>query len=328
MIWVQFIISAVVIVIAGVRLTTFSDKLSDQLHLGKMWVGIVLLGLVTSLPEAISSLVAIVYLDAPDLAIGNIVGSNNFNPILIVVMDVAYRTGSITNKIKLQKSHYLSASFVVLLSLVLMVEILIGPNIGFGASGFFTLGNILIVVLYFGGLKILSTVDQPQEAFDSTDETHSLKSIWGNIIVSSIFIIGAAFVLSNTADHIASQTGLGRTFVGSIFLAFVTSLPEMVVTISALKLGVFDLAIGNILGSNMTNIFIVSLCNIFYNNGSVLHNVALAHVWTAALSICLICILILGLRSNKKKEIFGIGVDSFLMLGLFVGGIAALYQLR
>ena len=86
MAWITFIVSAAGIVYAGVLLTKYADILSDRLHLGKTWVGIVLLGFVTSLPEAITSLISVVSLTADDLAIGNLFGSNNFNPMLICLI--------------------------------------------------------------------------------------------------------------------------------------------------------------------------------------------------------------------------------------------------
>ena len=90
---------------------------------------------------------------------------------------------------------------------------------------------------------------------------------------------GQPFGLAQSADEIALQTGLGRTFVGSIFLALVTSLPEMVVSLSALKMGAFDLAIGNIFGSNMTNMFIVFF--VFLSpilRGPILYDVGSTHI--------------------------------------------------
>jgi len=106
--WIEFTVGATLIIIAGIKLTRYADVISDRLSLGKVWIGIVILGLVTSLPEAITSLVSIISLSAYDLAIGNLVGSNNFNPMLLVVMDIIYRKGPVTNAISPDKSHRVS----------------------------------------------------------------------------------------------------------------------------------------------------------------------------------------------------------------------------
>ena len=113
MCWIQFIISSVFIVFSGIKLTKYADIISDRLGWGKVWIGVLLLGLVTSLPEAITSFASIVYLQADNLAIGNLLGSNTFNPMIIVVLDILYRGGSVTNAVKTNRSHDISAVFAV-----------------------------------------------------------------------------------------------------------------------------------------------------------------------------------------------------------------------
>jgi len=134
--------------------------------------------------------------------------------------------------------------------------------------------------------------------------------------------------LAKSADAIAQQTGLGGTFFGSIFLAFVTSLPELVVSLSALRLGSLDLAIGNIFGSNMTNMFILFFCSLFHRGGPILGAVSKVHVITAALSILLTYVAVKGIFDRNKKTVFGLGWDSLIMIFFFVAGTGILYTLR
>ncbi len=321
-IWLKFLISAVVIVVAGIRLTESVDQFSDCLQIGKVWIGVVLLGFITSLPEMITSLVAVVSLHAGDLAVGNILGSNNFNPMLLVVMDFFYRKGSITNVIHSQRSHNASAGFAVLLTGGVILGIIF-------KSSFAT--SILIALGYFAGMYYLAKIEKEdereRESFHSK-ENYSLVKMCFNIGISAVAVIGASIFLTGSADALADQTGLGRTFVGSIFLALVTSLPEMVISLSALKIGAFDLAIGNIFGSNMTNIFIVSICNIFYRGGNLLNEVSHTHILTAVLSILLTGMVIAGIHFKNKKTFLGLGIDSYLMTGLFIVGTKVLYYLR
>lgn len=335
MYWIEFLISAAIIIFAGIQLTTFADKLSDQLRFGKVWVGIVLLGLVTSLPEALTSFVAIVQIQANDLAIGNLLGSNNFNPILIVVMDVIYRNGSVTNAITPNKSHKYSAVFAILLVLVVIVEISVGLKYAIFRLGPISLGNLCIILGYFGAMRFLSSVDMqnvetssPVSPMTTNPQEMSLTKIGIGLGVSALLVVVGAIWLANSADQISAQTGLGRTFVGSIFLAFVTSLPEMVVSISALKLGSFDLAVGNIFGSNMTNIFILSISSLIYQENAILATVSETHILTAGLSIILTFIAAYGIYAKNKKTILGLGWDSIAMILFFIVGNGLLYQLR
>jgi len=329
--WVQFILSAGVIVFSGIRLTIYADKLSDRLHLGKMWVGILLLGFVTSLPEAITSIFSVVFLHAGDLAVGNMLGSNNFNPMLIVVMDAVYRKGSITNDIKLSREHVSAALLAAFLTLIAVAEI-VNP---LSLHKYFNRGCVSILVVYFVGMKYLSTfygghsVENSKEEHPNSESLEPLNKIYANLVLGSLGVVGGAIFLAKSADVIALNTGLGRTFVGSVLLAIVTSLPEMVVSLSALRLGSFDLAVGNIFGSNMTNVLIISITSFFYSRGGLLFNdVSSTHVFTGMLSVVLTGLVIAGIYFKNKKTFLKLGWDSLLMMLLFSGGMGVLYIFR
>lgn len=330
--WMTFLISAVVIVFAGIQLTKCADILSDRFHWGKTWIGIVLLGFVTSLPEAITSLASVISINADDLAVGNILGSNNFNPLLIVLMDFAYRKGAVTNDISYKKVHVFSAVFAVVLTGIVIAEIgLGGLGISLTRIGPFSLGTFSVGILYFVFIYKLSRVsDEDNEDLlevgaESQEPTYL---IFVKLFFSIAFVVGGAIFLANSADMLAETTGLGRTFVGSIFLAIATSLPEVVVTLAALKLGQLDLAIGNIFGSNMTNVFILSLCELFHKGAPILSRVSCTHIFTGAMSIVLVTIAMAGIRFKGKKKILFAGIDSWIMLILFILGTGLLYQFR
>lgn len=331
--WIEFTISAVLIVYAGIKLTTYADRLSERLQIGKMWVGVVLLGFITSLPEAITSLVAIISLGANDLAIGNMVGSNNFNPMLLVVMDVVYRTGPISNRINVRKSHETSALLAILLSFIVIVEIRFSEWISLIHFGRISLGTMAIFLVYFLGMKYISQLGM-QEAKNVNSQQVSLSGLESvrklslKLLFSAIIVVVGAMWLANSADTIAANTGLGRTFVGSILLAFITSLPEMVVSLSALKLGALDLAVGNILGSNMTNVFLIGFCGLFHRGGPILATVSKSHEFTACLSILLVMVLIKAISTRQTKSFFKIGYDSLLMAFIFLAGTGILYKIR
>lgn len=330
MYWIEFFISAIVIILAGIRLTKYADKLSEQTSIGKAWIGILLLGFVTSLPEAVTSLFSVVSLQASDLALGNLLGSNNFNPMLFVVMDIAYRKESINTLFDPKRSHYYAAFIALIFTVFIIFELMFSSEFLFLQIGSLGLGSILILVFYFIGMKMLSGIDgvQRHEVLAETQEKVALSVIWLNILISAAVVVGGAIFLANSADEIAVQTGLGRTFVGSIFLAIVTSLPEMVVSLSALKLGAVDLAIGNIFGSNMTNLFIVGLCDIFNKTGSLYQGVSKTHIATAILSIILTLLALGKVSSKKTVRLFGVSRYSIVMTICFVIGTYLLYTLR
>lgn len=326
MYWIEFFISAVFIVLAGIRLTKYADRLSDALRLGKLWIGIVLLGIVTSLPEAITCLVAIVQIQANDLAAGNLLGSNNFNLVLIVLMDALFRNSSITGKISAQRSHSVSGLLSVVLMAIVAGEILFNAAFSSVRIGHMTVTMIAVAAIYFWGMYLLGQLEKTGHVpVDEPGEAHSLPEIWVNLLISSAVVVVSAMWLTKSADIIALQTGLGRSFVGTALLALVTSLPEMVVTISAVRMGAFDLCVGNIFGSNMTNMFIVSMCALIYREGIFTTTVNPAHALTPLIGILMSFVVLEGIRRGKKKLYGGFGLDSFLLVGLFIGGNALFY---
>ena len=333
MYWFEFFASAAVIIFAGTRLTVCADRIGDELHIGKVWIGVILLGVATSLPEAITSLTAIISLQANDLAIGNLLGSNSFNPMIIVVMDVLYRQGSVTNAVHPKESHKVSAGFAMALAFLVIFDIIFNRMFPAFHFGPISIGGALIAVFYFYGVRRLWKLGAGDSVISSVKaglvkEGVSIQWIWVQFAVSTAFVIAGAMWMAKSADTIAFETGLGRTFVGSIFLAIATSLPELVVSLSALKLREFDLAIGNIFGSNMVNMFILFICGLFYPARPILATVSPTHIFTAALSILLVYVAIRGIFERNKKTVLGMGWDSIIMILLFIAGTSCLYSAR
>jgi len=329
MIWIQFLISAGIILAAGTQLTKQADRLSDALGLGKVWIGVVLLGLVTSLPEAGSSLYAAAVLSADDLAVGNMVGSNNFNLLLIVFLDLVYRKGAVTNLVTYHKAHFLSAAFALALAGTAALEIGLSrvmplPEI-FGVS----VGSVTIACLYFLGMRKIYVSNPGQgPAAEDRQSLPSLRIIYLGLALSAAGVVIGAVLLAHSADILAQETGLGGTFVGSLFLAAATSLPELVVTVSALKMGQVDLAVGNIFGSNMVNMFLLAVCDPFARGRALLQQVSTAHVVTIAAGFLMTWIVVQGLKQNTKRKFLNIGWDSWMILAVYVLGIVVLYGIR
>lgn len=330
MIFVKFFICAGLIVLAGVRLTRYADALGEKLNWGRAWVGVFVLGFVTSLPEAVTSLSALVQFQAYDLAAGNIFGSNIFNPLLIVFMDMAYRKGAISNDIKNHHAHKWSAIFAISLSLILIIEIYF-RQVMYVRLGGTSLGMWLVAVLYVIGIRVLAQENTEQQASSVNVEDRakaSLSKILLNILGAACVVVVSAIFLSQAADELATTTSLGRTFVGSIFLAIVTSLPEVVVSLSALRLGSVDLALGNIFGSNMVNIFILFLCDLISVQTPITYAISQVHVFTAVLGVLLTYLLWINMRQVNQKQIAHVGVISWFMFFIFSSGMYILYLIR
>lgn len=130
----------------------------------------------------------------------------------------------------------------------------------------------------------------------------------------ALIIVTAATYLPHVADEVAAITGLGRTFVGSFFVALSTSLPEVVVSREAIRMGTFDLAVGNLLGSNLFNIAILAIDDFVYPHGPILGRISANHALTATAAMTMTAVMIVALiyRSKKKSPLLFMGFSRTL----------------
>jgi cation:H+ antiporter len=133
-------------------------------------------------------------------------------------------------------------------------------------------------------------------------------------------IIGAGAMLARSGDRIADRTGLGGLLVGVVLIAAATSLPEIAVTVSAAIDGAADLAVGNLLGSNMANMALLAVVDLAYR-GRVWHHLSPGHGRTAAAGIALTAIAVLAILQPATLAIGWIGVASIV---IFFGYLALL----
>jgi cation:H+ antiporter len=327
MIWAQFAIAASIIIVSGYKLSHYGDQIAKRTGLGKTFMGIVLFSTVTSLPELSVCITSISVVGAPDLAIGNIFGSNVFNLLLIAVLDIVQGKGAILDLLSL--SHVLAASLGILLAGLTILSIGLGLSFNLGFLG---AESIILILIYALGMKILyrhemlGSVAGSSEAQEA-EEIPKGKSVYLFFAIGAIAIVGAGMWLSVTADAIAQATGWGRSFVGSFMLAVVTSLPELAVGIPLVRMGAFNMAIGNLLGSNIFNIAIIPVADIAFTKGAILASVSQDHILTAVLGIVMTNIVIMDLIYRAKKVPWRIGWGSVSIIALYFLGSITLFKL-
>ena len=149
-----------------------------------------------------------------------------------------------------------------------------------------------------------------------------------NYGINALVVIIAAVFLPNIGERIAETTGLGQTFVGNIFIALSTSLPEVVVSISAVKMGAIDLAVGNLFGSNIFNIFILALDDMFFVKGPILSFVNASHIISALSAILMTAIAIIGLTYRAEKKRLFLAWDSIGIVMMYIMNLMLLYAMR
>lgn len=336
--WAQFIAGAILIIFAGVTLTKSADTLGKALGLGAGWAGVLILPMATSLPELVSSVRAVLIL-APDLAVGNLFGSNLFNITIIAIVDLMQGKGSLF--IRLKDGHAMTASFSIVLISIAGIGILIPlPTLGNSQIG---LDTLLLMLSYLAAAKLITSYEKRSLSTGTHDlqnehtagaekdhpqESTNPKRALLHFIIAAGVILFAGTYLTDASDVIALETGLGRTFVGSIFLAVATSLPEVVTTSTAARLGKLDMAVGNIFGANMYNMFILALIDIFYFPGPLLKASSPEHLLTILMCVVLTAIAITGLVNRSKKAVGLLGIDSFVIVFGYLAAVAVLFFTR
>ncbi len=324
--WIQFLICAAIIVFAGTKLTKNAAFVADNTGIGSAWIGALMLPLATSLPELVTTLRAVI-IDAPDLALGNILGSGLYNLSLLAVIDLVEGRGPLTARIS--KGHAIVASLSIITICLASIPITGLFAVSFGWVGF---ESILIALVYILGSRFIFRYEQknmPQLSDEAERAAGkkgriSTKKALSNFALAAGLIIIAGVFLTDAADRIAIETGLGQTFVGSILLAISTSLPETVTTITAVRLGYLDMAVANIFGANFMNIFIIALADLFYFRGPLLQAVSGQHLLSAVVVVMMSTIIVFGLTYRSQKQFARIGFDTMLV---FISYLAAFYML-
>jgi len=310
-----------IVVGAGVKLSEYGDALATVTGLGRSFIGITLLALFTSLPELISTIGALTLVDSPDLAFGNVYGSNMFNMLTIFLLDFYFRKTDMYTGIS--ESNILTALYAGLVTV-------------FSVLGFYLklyIGSVSIVTVVIAVLFIYSSyvsfkvLESDNEDSDSTELT--LAGVIVRMGVAALAIIFAGLLLSKTADAIAVKSGLGSSFVGSFFLAVVTSLPEVSACYGAIRIGSVNMAMGNLFGSNLFNMAIIPVADIVYIKGPIFNYISTGHIAAAVFATVAILIPVIGIRErNFRVKIFGVSFHSYSIVVLYVVYSIYLYMVR
>jgi len=333
MIWIEFSVCAVFIIVVSTVLARYGDVLAEKTGLGRAWVGAILLAGVTSLPELVSGVSAVAWLDAPNLAVGSVLGSCLFNLALIALVDLAYQPGSILAKA--QEGHILSAGLGVLLLGLVAGGALLGPGPnGFGLFGF-SLLSLAVAGLYFVGARLIAHFEQRRlaEVLDKGAEIRHYEQIgsaraYATFTVCALVVVGLGIWLSFIGDRLSAETGLSRSFVGNLFLAVSTSLPEVASSLAAVRLGAIDLAISNALGSNLFNIMLLAVFDLADRQENLWASVSSTNAFAAVIAIMMTGVAIVSLiyRASPRTP-YRLNWDGIALIGMYIGAMLALYWL-
>ena len=268
MIYAAYTAVAALVVLLSIKASEYVDLLDKKTKLSGAFIGGVMLSAVTSLPELFTSLSATAFLDKPGLCMGN----DLFNVAALSVIILLFNKGF--RQARVARSHMFVNLYVCMIYGVLILNMI-------GVLDMqllhICIATLIIVVLYILGVKSMSADEGALEELSenvaddsaSAQDSLSVKSIVIRFILVSIGIVGFSIVITYITDEISIRLGLGAGLAGALFLGVATSLPELSSTIALFRIKNYNIAIGNIVGSNLFNFIIIALADIVYWKGGV-----------------------------------------------------------
>ena len=329
--------AAIAVWLAGAKLARAADALAGRTGIDRAFLGILLLGGVTSLPELAVATTATLQ-GAPTLSINDVLGSAGVNVVVLAVADAVSGRGALTAT---QGSPILMLQGVLgMLLLALAAAPVLAGDVTVAGAG---LWSWIMLAVYLASIRLLSDphASRAWKAVDSADRAHrdeqdgrssagskSLSSLIWTLSVAGGVILVAGFLLARTGDALSMQTGLGGSFFGVVFLALATSLPEWSTVIAAVRLGRHEMAIADVFGTNLFNVTIIVLVDVLHPGPPVMLEAGRFAGFAALLALALTAFFILGMLERRNRTVLRMGFDSIAALAAYGGGVVVLYGLR
>jgi cation:H+ antiporter len=327
--WLAFALCVLVIVVSGAKLCHYGDIIADKTGLGGTWIGLVMVATVTSLPELATGVASVTAAAAPDIAVGDVLGSCVFNLLIIVILDLMHRGESVYRTAS--QGHILAGAFGVMLIGFAGFNIVLSSNESSITIGHVGIYSPLILIIYAVAVRTVYRYERRQIAEFPSEavERHphiSLARAGMGYAAAAVVVICAGVALPFVAKSLATQMEWSQSFVGTLFVAFATSLPEMVVTIAALRIGAVDMAIGNLFGSNLFNILVLVVDDVAFVQGPLLSHISPVHAMSAFSALMMTGVAIGGLLYRPRARVFRtVGWASIVLFVVYVLNSYVLY---
>jgi cation:H+ antiporter len=324
-----FVACGAIILATGIRLSRYGDVIAEKTGLGGMWIGVLLMSAVTSLPELISGASAVAIFDTPEIAMGDIAGSCMFNLAILAFLDFR---DPLPLSARIHQGHVLVAAFGLLQLGLATLSILAGRHAP--AIGWVGLSSVAFLAIHALAIRMMFTAERAR--LKAPTGAEALEARYGELTLSraawmyaanAVVLVVAATFLPGLGERLAVETGMTQSFVGSVFLAASTSMPEVVISVAAARIGAIDLAVGNLFGSNVFNVAILGVDDVLYRPGPLLAAVSGAHALTLVSAILMTAIAIIGLTYRAQKKRFRLSWEAMGMLGVCTAGLALLWRL-
>jgi len=323
-----FLIAATAIGFFGVKMTHVARNLAADTGMGEAVMGAVFIGASTSLSGIITSITAASNGYA-EMAVSNALGGIAAQTFFLAVADMFYRKANLEHAAASAENLMMSAFLIALLSIHLVAFAVPQWTI----FSIHPLSLVLIISYMFGVRLLVKTHKMPMWLPRHTHET-SVESeqkttvnprfkykLWIYFICYSVIVGFAGWVLSKTGITLITITGLSESLVGGVFTAVSTSLPELVIAITAVRLKSLTLAVGDIIGGNAFDTLFISVSDFAYVKGSIYADVSSYEQFWLAITLVMTAIILMGLLHRERHGIVNIGWESFLIFIIYIASL-------
>jgi cation:H+ antiporter len=262
MIYLIYLILAVLVTALSVKASHYVDLLEKKTTLSGAFIGGILLSAVTSLPELFTSISSTLFLQAPELCLGNILGSNLFNVAALSVVILICCRSFLRGKIS--KNHTVVLLLVLICYLALAANFFQVLAFSFGPI---SITSVVLFACYLLSVRFLS--GEEEEESDESTSALTLRQVIVRFVLVSIGIVISSILITYATDAISAHLGLAQGFAGALLLGIATSLPELASTVTLFRMGNFDIAVGNIVGSCIFNLLILVVVDILYRGSGL-----------------------------------------------------------
>lgn len=323
MIWLTFFLSAAVIVLAAIKLAEYGDAIGYRTGLGSMFIGTLLVASATSLPELLTAINSIRQ-DVVDLAAGGMLGSNMFNMFLLGVLSLLFFRQRVLRRVAMK--HALSGSVAIFVIGLATFFILARIPLRIGWVG---LDSLLVAGTGVGGMWLIwanapGAPAVPAEPGEEKDIPSLRRALVGFTLAAVVLVLASPHLVRSSAA-IADATGLSTGFIGTLALATITSLPELVTIIAAVRIGAHDMAVGNLFGSNLFNTFALGLADLFYTRGNLLSAISPGLALVGLLGMLLSGVGLIGNQARLDRLVWVVELDGILLVVGYLLGLGFLY---
>lgn len=316
--WITFLLAGLAVVLAGTRLSKFGGAIGQYSGIGQGWIGLLFLATITSIPELTTTITG-ASIGAPDIAVGNALGSNLFNIAIIAVMDlILLRRGPFL--LKVRSYHLISGGMAIFLTSVAVLGMVLNLRMRLLGIGIL---SWIILLGYVYGIFLLYHAERGGKEGDQVTVDISLARALAGFIFCAAVIITAGVFLVQASKAISIESGLSGSFMGAILVAIVTSLPELATALGAIRIKAYDMILGNIFGSNMFNILTIFFADVAFRQGSILSCPGVGmmdQLVVAILGIGLTVIAIIAIAYRSRRCVLGVGIDAALILVFYLIG--------